>query len=41
MDIVGVIGIIIVAVGMIYATYDSHFERKEKSTVQNVEEEQQ
>lgn len=30
MDIIGVIGIIVVALGMIYATYDSHFERKEK-----------
>jgi len=25
MDIVGIIGIIIVAAGMIYATYDSYF----------------
>lgn len=28
MDIIGIIGIIIVAAGMIYATYDSHFESK-------------
>lgn len=30
MDAIAVIGIIIVAAGMIYATYDSHFESKEK-----------
>lgn len=30
MDVIAVIGIIIVAAGMIYATYDSHFESKEK-----------
>ena len=30
MDAIAVIGIIIVAAAMIYATYDSHFESKEK-----------